>query len=106
GFQPWPNAHTQFRGQRLVVHQVSLPDVSFDSFPERAGVAVGEIRQVRGDALEVECGSGTRLLLSEVQLEGKRRMSARDFVNGMRVHAGERLGNESEGEGGRGKGER
>lgn len=96
GFQPWPNAHTQFRGQRLIIQQASLPDVSPDSFTERAGA--GEIRQARGDELEVECGAGTRLRLSEVQLEGKRRMSARDFINGMRVRAGERLGAE-DGEG-------
>ncbi len=99
GFQPWPNAHTQFRGQRLVVHGASLPDVSLDSFPERAGVVAGEIREARGDELEVECGEGTRLRLSEIQLEGKRRMSARDFINGMRVRAGERLGTESMGNG-------
>lgn len=105
GFQPWPNAHTQFRGQRLIIQQASLPDVSLDSFPERAGAGAGEIRQARGDELEVECGAGTRLRLWEVQLEGKRRMSARDFINGMRVRAGERLGNEgTDGVEDRGKG--
>jgi methionyl-tRNA formyltransferase len=97
GFQPWPNAHTQFRGQRLVIYQAFLPDVFLDSFPEGGGVVAGEIRHARGDELEVECGAGTRLRLSEVQLEGKRRMSARDFLNGMRVQAGERLGNEGMG---------
>jgi len=94
GFQPWPNAHTRFRGQRLVVHQAFLPLTSLDDYPERTGVPAGEIRQAHGDELEIECGTGTRLCLSEVQLEGKRRMSARDFINGMRVRVGERLGDE------------
>jgi methionyl-tRNA formyltransferase len=55
----------------------------------------GEIALAHGDELVVECGARTRLRLFEVQLEGKRRMSARDFINGMRVRAGERLGDES-----------
>lgn len=109
GFQPWPNAHTQFRGQRLVIHQaapLNLPEELAAGTGDRTAVA-GEIREAHGDHLAVACGGGTRLLrLSEVQLEGKRRMSARDFINGMRVRAGERLGEEGTGEGGKGKGER
>jgi len=96
GFQPWPNAHTQFRGQRLVIHR-SVPRNAFEEFAAEAtdGIAVaGEISNAHGDDLEVACGESTRLQLSEVQLEGKRRMSARDFINGMRVRAGERLGTE------------
>ncbi len=99
GFQPWPNAHTQFRGQRLVIHQAlaqNAPEESEGGAQGRAGDA-GELTGAHGDHLEVACGGSTRLQLSEVQLEGKRRMSARDFINGMRVRAGERLGNESMG---------
>ncbi|HEY9403288.1 MAG TPA: methionyl-tRNA formyltransferase [Pyrinomonadaceae bacterium] len=107
GFQPWPNAHTQFRGQRLVIYQAaprnSLEEVAAGA---HAGIpAAGEITDAHGDALEVACGAHTRLRLSEVQLEGKRRMSARDFINGMRVHAGERLGTE-DGEGVKDRGKR
>jgi methionyl-tRNA formyltransferase len=96
GFQPWPNAHTGFRGQRLVVYQTApgnahaKPAAGVDA---RIAVA-GEILEAHGDELEVACGERTSLRLSEVQLEGKRRMSARDFINGMRVRAGERLGDE------------
>jgi methionyl-tRNA formyltransferase len=93
GFQPWPNAHTQFRGQRLVIHQALPQGVSEDE----AGAggddfAAGEIVKARGDEFVVASGERTRLRLFEVQLEGKRRMSARDFINGMRVASGERLG--------------
>jgi methionyl-tRNA formyltransferase len=96
GFQPWPNAHTQFRGQRLVIYQAAPQDASgeFATGAEAARITVaGELSVAQGDDLEVACGESTRLRLSEVQLEGKRRMSARDFINGMRVQAGERLGN-------------
>jgi methionyl-tRNA formyltransferase len=102
GFQPWPNAHTQFRGQRLVIHQAA-PHIEVATGVQLP--VAGEIATARGDELEVVCGLGTHLRLSEVQLEGKRRMSARDFINGMRVRAGERLGGaEGEGETGPGKG--
>ncbi|HEY0101620.1 MAG TPA: methionyl-tRNA formyltransferase [Pyrinomonadaceae bacterium] len=97
GFQPWPNAHTQFRGQRLVMHQAALGSVAADE-TGRSDAAFGELTKAHGDELEVACGERTRLALREVQLEGKRRMSARDFINGMRVCAGERLGDESIGD--------
>jgi len=46
---------------------------------------------VQGRRLLVGCGDGALELL-EVQLEGKRRMSAADFVNGARIQPGEKLG--------------
>ncbi|HZH31219.1 MAG TPA: methionyl-tRNA formyltransferase [Pyrinomonadaceae bacterium] len=126
GFQPWPNAYTHFRGQRLVIHQslprnapeeVSAPEEvdapeeinahneSMDGAQGSRLARAAEIVEAHGDQLEIACGERTRLRLSEVQLEGKRRMSARDFINGMRVRAGERLGEEGAGEEGRGDGE-
>jgi methionyl-tRNA formyltransferase len=108
GFQPWPNAHTHFRGQRLVIYHTvprnapgepasgaQADDIA--TAQADATTLAGEIRAAHGDDLEVACGGSTRLRLSEVQLEGKRRMNARDFINGMRVRAGERLGHEAEG---------
>ena len=95
GFQPWPNAHTLFRGQRLVIHQAVPQRPPEGESANDDTAASGELTKAHGDELEVACGEGTRLRLPEVQLEGKRRMSARDFINGMRVRAGERLGDES-----------
>jgi methionyl-tRNA formyltransferase len=40
----------------------------------------------------VICGQGTRLQLEAVQLEGRKRISAREFVNGARLASGERFG--------------
>jgi methionyl-tRNA formyltransferase len=99
GFQPWPNAHTQFRGQRLVIYRAAPQNaLEKGAFEAQVGLTdAGEITKAYGDDLEVACGENTRLRLSEVQLEGKRRMSARDFINGMRVRAGERLGGEGTG---------
>lgn len=99
GFQPWPNAHTQFRGQRLVIHQAVPRNASEEpavETPQAGNTFNGVIAKAQGDDLEIACGESTRLRLSEIQLEGKRRMSARDFINGMRVRAGERVGAEAE----------
>ena len=40
----------------------------------------------------VACGNGTILRLEAAQMEGRKRVSARDFANGMRLLPGERLG--------------
>ena len=103
GFQPWPNAYTQFRGQRLIIWRATARSVANVS---ASGFQPGHLITAPAGELEVLCGEQTILQLWEVQLEGKRRMSARDFINGMRVQAGERLGEGSTEEGGKGKGER
>ena len=86
GFQPWPSAYTKYNSQRLVIWRASV--VSDDQERGREG----EIVKAHGDELIVACGEQTLLHLHEVQPEGKRRMSVRDFLNGARVRAGERFG--------------
>jgi methionyl-tRNA formyltransferase len=57
-----------------------------------ARVAAGEIL-VDGSRLLVGCGDGASALeLLEVQMEGKKRMTALEFVNGYRPRTGERVG--------------
>lgn len=81
GFQPWPGAFTTFRGQPLNIWAAK----------QAAGTLVpGQLRR-DGDRLLVGCGDGAVELL-EVQPQGKRRMAARDFVNGYKPQDGERLG--------------
>jgi methionyl-tRNA formyltransferase len=83
GFQPWPGAHTLLRGKKLIVQKMHV-----------VGVGDGEagMVEVRGDTLFVGCGGGSLIGLDEVQLEGKRRMSAAEFLRGNQVRSGERLG--------------
>jgi methionyl-tRNA formyltransferase len=86
GLQPWPNAFTRFRAQRLVVWRAAaLTTGTTQNKP-------GMITRAHGDELVVACGALTALQLLDVQAEGRRRMSARDFLNGMRAQVGERLG--------------
>jgi len=47
---------------------------------------------VEGDHLFVGCGADTSLELLELQLEGKKRTSASDFLRGYRPQSGEKLG--------------
>jgi methionyl-tRNA formyltransferase len=82
GFSPWPGAYTTFRGKTLNVWS-ALP-VSTGSEP----LAPGQL-QAHGEHLYVGCGQNTKLELFEVQPQGKRRMTARDFINGYRVKQGE-----------------
>ena len=86
GFQPWPNAFTTYNSQRLVIWRASILE------DELLRGTAGEIMKARGDELIVSCGDETQLRLHEVQPEGKRRLSVRDFLNGARVRAGDRIG--------------
>src|SRR3712207_1846562 len=85
GFQPWPNAYTHFRGQKLVIWKARR------LLANRGELPPGQVMQARGDSLYVLCGVGA-LEVSEVQLEGRKRVSARDFINGMHVQEGEIFG--------------
>jgi methionyl-tRNA formyltransferase len=83
GFQPWPGAHTILRGKKLIVQKMHVRDGA----DGEVGVLV-----VHGGALLVGCGERTVLGLDEVQMEGKRRMNAAEFLRGYQVRGGERLG--------------
>ena len=91
GFQPWPNAHTNYKGKHLVIWQAA-PLRAEASTTAGSSTLPGEIVEAKGESLLVTCGEGTALRLLDVQLEGKRRMSARDFINGTHVSSGEKLG--------------
>jgi methionyl-tRNA formyltransferase len=83
GLDPWPGTLTNFRGQ--VMHFWGKPALTGDRGEP------GSIRAIHGDVL-VACGGGTWLALSDVKLEGRKRMAARDFANGARLLPGEKLG--------------
>src|SRR5947209_878603 len=82
GFQPWPGAYTQFRGKNLKI---------ISARPAHENLPPSGLR-VQGERLMAGCGAGTALELLQVQLEGRKPFSAREFMNGYRIAAGERLG--------------
>ena len=83
GFQPWPGAFTTFRGKNLHIWRAR---------PDDTDISIAKVK-VEGNRLLVGCGSRTALDVLELQVEGKKRTPARDFVNGYRVRDGECLGN-------------
>jgi methionyl-tRNA formyltransferase len=82
GFQPWPGAHTKFRGRSLQVWRAGVTDLTLPPAELKA----------EGDRLFVGCGRGEAIELLEVHLEGKKRSSAADFIRGYRPLPGEKLG--------------
>lgn len=86
GFQPWPNAYTSFRSQHLIIWKATPEWIEQLVFPP------GQIIEARGDRLVIACGDATALRVSELQSDGGRRLSARDFLNGAHLKVGEVLG--------------
>jgi methionyl-tRNA formyltransferase len=84
GFQPWPGAHSKFRGHQLQVWKSRLGD-------EPARGEPGSLHLGRRRLL-VTCGRATTLELLELQLEGRKRVPAEAFLNGQRVVENEMLG--------------
>ena len=83
GFQPWPGAFTGFRGKQLVICSARV--VIGTGLPSPGSLLVEDNRLLAGCR---DCF----LELVEVQPEGKKRMAARDFINGYRPQSGEKLG--------------
>jgi len=85
GFTPWPGAFTTFHGKNLNITKAQ---------PSASGtepLAPGQMHS-QGEHLYVGCGESTVLQVFELQVEGKKRMTAKDFVNGYRPKSEERLG--------------
>ena len=89
GFQPWPGAFTALDGKKLIVHRMSVVDVS--TFAEPAAAEPGQIR-IEDHCLFVACAQQTWLELIEIQLEGKKRLTASEFLRGAALACGARLG--------------
>jgi methionyl-tRNA formyltransferase len=86
GFQPWPGAYTSLRGKKLIVHRMSIAAGTLSP-----ALAPGELR-IGGDQIVAGCSGSSMIALEEVQLEGKKRMSAAEFLRGFQLRSGERLG--------------
>ncbi len=91
GFQPWPGAFTMLDGKKLIVHRlrcaegaVAIPGLANEVEPGRI--------HVESHRLFVGCAQNTWLELLEVQLEGRKRLPAAEFLRGTALPADARLG--------------
>jgi methionyl-tRNA formyltransferase len=82
GLEPWPGAYTRFRGHTLQIRRVRLR-------PSTAELPPGRIISIKPPCVSCSMGS---LELLEVQLEGRKRISAVDFANGQRLNENDILG--------------
>ncbi len=82
-FNPWPSAYTFFNGAQLKIHRARAVNANVHA-------EVGRVVKLQ-EELVVVCGEGA-LLLKEIQLAGKRAMSAEEFARGQREFVNSLLG--------------
>jgi methionyl-tRNA formyltransferase len=89
GFQPWPGAFTALHGKKLIVHRLAAAG---ESQAENLGAAAPGAVRIADHRLFASCAGSTWLELQEVQLEGKKRLNAAEFLRGNPLAADARLG--------------
>jgi methionyl-tRNA formyltransferase len=88
GCLSWSAAFTKYKERSLKIFKTQVEDV----YPQATGEAVpGQIMSVSENGIVVATGKGCLRLL-ELQLEGKRRLGAREFLSGNKLSTGEKLG--------------
>ena len=88
-FQPWPGCHTVLGEHRLIIWRAH--SIGEAQTTERPAGPPATIVGVNTTGITVACGGSSALHIEELQIEGKRRLPARDVVNGLRLTAGERI---------------
>jgi methionyl-tRNA formyltransferase len=86
GFDPWPGIYCLTEGRRLTI-AAARPQL-METFP--AGLAPGTVAQVKPEVI-IACGENSALLLEQVQPEGRRQMTAREYLNGAKLAVGSLL---------------
>lgn len=86
GLYPWPHAHTFVEATRVIVLRTHVEAAVTD--PPTPGFVL----HVSREAIHVSAGDGHALAIEQLQPEGKRPMSVRDFLAGHPLASGGRLG--------------
>lgn len=82
GLSPWPSANAKLGGKTVKIHKSVLNDAK--------GTTPGEIVEA-GKRLVVACGDLNCIEILNLQAEGKKAMSAADFLRGNPVNTGEKF---------------
>ena len=83
GLNPWPSAFTFVNGKQLKLWKATVVDKSGDA---------GTVIDVNKNVFTIACGKKA-LEINELQLEGKKRMAASDFLRGYQLEVGTRFVN-------------
>lgn len=84
GLNPWPSAYTRINGKTLKLWKAEVMETSSDAKP-------GEVIEVTKDKIVVMTGKDA-LIIHELQLEGKKRLSCDAFLRGYPIEKGTILG--------------
>lgn len=84
GLQPWPIVSGRLRQARVLVHRTTLT-------PAVTELPPGTIVRAEGDDLELGCADSTVLRILLLQPEGRRVMTAREFLTGHPLDPGDRM---------------
>jgi methionyl-tRNA formyltransferase len=92
GFAPWPGAYTSFRGRTCHIWAEPAPNDLGQQSAEQDKPSVAGTLLAERNAVMVRCGGTTYLRLLGVKLEGRKQVSAAEFVNGAHLFSGEHFG--------------
>ena len=84
-YDPWPKTYSWWNGKRIILSKIQLT-----STKENHNVAPGTIIQTSSNKIAVSTAT-TDLILSTIQLEGKREISSQEFVLGQPTFIGSKL---------------
>jgi methionyl-tRNA formyltransferase len=95
GVTPWPGAFTGFKDKKIKIHrgapfEGALKFDGKDRLMDISGVAPGTVVSLVEGRILVACSTGIYDII-ELQMENKKRMSARDFLCGVRIKEGDML---------------
>ncbi len=91
GMNSWPSAYTTYHGKTLKIWDSSVCEDEEAGDGSLENALPGTIIAVGKDAFYVQTGDKA-LKITEIQLEGKKRMAVKDFLLGAKICIGERLG--------------
>ncbi len=83
GLDPWPGTYSVFRGKQIQL---------WGRVGERGERAAPGTIAIYGSEVFMACGNASWLRLTEVKLEGRKRVTAREFANGARLAPDEKFG--------------
>ncbi|HBQ85721.1 MAG TPA: methionyl-tRNA formyltransferase [Syntrophomonas sp.] len=83
GLSPFPGAYAALANTRFKIYRTRVIKDKVKGEP-------GEIKEITKDGMSIVTGAGVLEIL-EVQREGKKRMSCSNFIQGIRIKAGDRL---------------
>lgn len=86
GFQPFPTSFGFYEDKKLTIWKAKATENAASPSEN-----VGQIIESPKGTIYVSCGKNTVLEIEELQLEGKKRMNVRDFLNGVKLKVGESL---------------